>query len=926
MLSKKHGLMGRWLAGLTTVVAALIAVEAHAAEVGDNQAIYSSISPANIASGLRTSLSKVEVFGSPRLVHSHPNTFWDQDDIDHFKDMLKTSRELQLQFSELKSRMDERISKPLDIPAPQQGPDGAWLYPGDYFPPFPGAPAGENSLGRFRGYVYRDGDAISDLGTMYVLTGDEKYAKYAKDLLLAYSNSSHWGAHETLNYRNGMGISGMLLEEAIVIEKIARGYDLVYNSPAFSAEDHVRIHDELLRPLASEILYPGIADTDQTGSWSRQATNRGAIGGTAVLLAGYATDDQELVNAALYGIRTNLTKPDPVHVRQFPPPHDWIAATADHPSNGLLTVHFAPPAIPGGAWVEGSPSYAFYALCSMVNAAEAAWRHGLDLYSHNDHIFKSMFDYPILLSYPDMTTPAENDALRQSFFTGYIPTLYEYAYRRYRDPRYLAIINSPPERAYLASLNASLPRPKGRSSRYLSMTRAGSAPPSFLYDLNPNDLPGPMKLPSVNYPAVGFGVLRTPASNGNGIQNLTLSYGPSSSHGHPDKLHIDLFSFNDVLMPSPGVNYPYANNPLIDTWYHTTLGHNTLTVDETSQQYHSHDPRRPDVRADQIVFGPAESVGVQRAWSDSAYNGVTMDRALFLTGGYLADLFGAFSDSPHKYDLAWHIRGSPTLGLNLSPSPFRDPVANGYNVLTEVRASEPTEHAWSATMVQGDHSARLLAAGGFPTQAVIGEGGVYVDTTSNAPNKRPTAPTLIERRENVRSTIFGNVLDLSGDGYVKSVTQEGGIDSGFGLLRIETANGADLCFASYRPGRQTVGGLETDALQALVQMDRSHPRALYLGGGTVLKFGDWSLERSEAGLAYVEKASDGGYIVGNPSPVPATVTVKFAALDGLDAFDLDDQGRPAGKVDVQTGSPDGITIHLNASTRIEFLRSGKTGP
>ncbi len=34
-----------------------------------------------------------------------------------------------------------------------------------------------------------------------------------------------------------------------------------------------------------------------------------------------------------------------------------------------------------------------------------------------------------------------------------------------------------------------------------------------------------------------------------------------------------------------------------------------------------------------------------------------MDRAVFMTPNYLADIFGAFSDAPHKYDLAWHIRG-----------------------------------------------------------------------------------------------------------------------------------------------------------------------------------------------------------------------------------------------------------------------------
>ena len=435
------------------------------------------------------------------------------------------------------------------------------------------------------------------------------------------------------------------------------------------------------------------------------------------------------------------------------------------------------------------------------------------------------------------------------------------------------------------------------------MTGAGSAPPSVLYDLNPNELPGPMRLPSVNYPQVGFGVLRTAASNGEGIQNLTLSYGPSASHGHPDKLHIDLFSFGDVLMPSPGVNYPYSNNPLIDTWYHTTLAHNTLTVDETSQQFHPHDPRKPDVRADQTVFGPADSVGIQRAWSDSAYKGVTMDRSLFLTGAYLADLFGAFSDSPHEYDLAWHIRGSPNLSLNLSPAPFPDPVPNGYNALTDVKASDPTEHAWSAAMVQGDHSARLLAAGGFSTQAILGEGGVYVDFTSNAPNKRPTAPTLIERRENVRSTIFGNVLDLSGDGYVKSVTQEGGVDSGFGLLRIETANGADLCFASYRPGRHTVGGLETDALQAVVQMDGPHPRCGIFGGRNDLEIRRFFPRAKRGGIGLCRESFGWRLHPRQPVACPGDRDGEVCDLDGLDAFDLDDKGKPAGKVDVKAGRP-----------------------
>ena len=199
------------------------------------------------------------------------------------------------------------------------------------------------------------------------------------------------------------------------------------------------------------------------------------------------------------------------------------------------------------------------------------------------------------------------------------------------------------------------------------MFRIGDVPPSFLYDLNPNEKPAELEPVSVNYAAVGFGIFKVPSATALGIENLILSSGPSASHGHPDKLHLDLFAFDDILMPSPGINFPYANNPLLPNWYETTVAHNTLVVDQAVQEAHQHNRYKPDVRADQTVYGPAATMGVQRAWTDTAYPGVRMDRAVFLNGWYLADLFSAVSDHPHTYDLAWHIRGAPTSDLALAP-------------------------------------------------------------------------------------------------------------------------------------------------------------------------------------------------------------------------------------------------------------------
>lgn len=867
---------------------------------------------------------EVKAAGAPRVAAGHPNTLWDQTDIERMKALLRTNAAFRTLVGDLKSRMDERIGKPIDVPPPQKGPDGAWLYPGDYFPDFPGRPPTPDPVRKFARFFARDSEAVASLGLLYALTGDERYAKYARDLLIAYANLPRYGASKAIQYRYARGLSDQVLGDALGLETFARGYDLIYNAKALSAADRVRVHDELIQPLAWVMLYPEFVERDPGDNFMSQANNRGAIGAAAVLIAGYATDDQELVNAALYGTRTTLAKGEKAHYQTFPPPKDWVAATADHPSKGLLTVHLAKPSITGGMWVEGTPGYSLYALTGLVNAAEAAWRHGLDLYGQNDAILKYVFDFPLLLAYPDMSLPGENDSRRLWLHSLYYPALYEYGWSRYRDPHYLSIINPDGGPAPAATRAKGGVKRDAEGSRYLVHSWLPSAPPSFLFDLDPREKPPQRPLPSVNFPAVGYGVLRVPAAAGSGVENLTLSYGPPASHGHPDKLHIDLWALDDILMPSPGVQFPY-DLPMDAKWHWTTLAHNTLTVDETSQWHTANPNLKNPARADQSVFGPGETIGVQRAWSDNAYPGVTMDRALCLTGDYLADLFAAFSDAPHKYDLAWHVRGEPSSDLALADAPFPEPVANGYNAFTEVRRAPATSGPWSIAFRQGERSARLIAAGGTSTEPILGLGGVYADAEPNGRPVNPTAPTVIERRDQTSSTIFGNVLDYSGGatGAVKSVSQLGGRDSGFGLLRIETAVGEDLCYAAYRSGPHTAAGLETDALQALVQRQGAAPHSLYLGGGTSLKVGDAEIRRSAEGLAYIEATREGGYVVGNPSPTPATVTVTLKGLQGLKAFTLNDDGQAARAADVAWLPAGGVSARLEAGERIGLFPSGR---
>ena len=332
---------------------------------------------------------------------------------------------------------------------------------------------------------------------------------------------------------------------------------------------------------------------------------------------------------------------------------------------------------------------------------------------------------------------------------------------------------------------------------------------------------------------------------------------------------------NDVIMPDPGIIFPY-NDPLDKSWYHTTPGHNVLTIDEQSQKCF---PKTdPDPDAKQIVFGPAQTCGIQRASSSTTYLGVMQDRAIFFTPEYVADLFSAFSETSHTYDLGWHLRGDFATELKLEPLKFPKDVAVGYSALLDTQHAT-TDKAWTASFTTKGQFTRLVAESASGTEIITGNGFYRME------HKNEKTPAVYERRK-AKSVIFANAVDISGskEGCVKSVTQDGGLEAGYGLMKVETVKGTDLCFAAYRPGTYQAGGLETDAQQAFVQMDGATPRTLYLAGGKTLKIGAAVVQRSESGLAYVERLANGTYVVGNPSATEATVTVTLPGITGATPF------------------------------------------
>ena len=761
--------------------------------------------------------AKIEVVGQPRVAPGHPCTLWDQEDITQLKAMLGTSQALQAEVARLTKEVDRRIGQPLGVPEPGNLPPTRETY---------------------RVHAV-NAHTISDLGTMYALTGNVKDGEFCRQMLLAYARNyprfPHPDGWIERRYRSAQDgrLTGQFLEDGGWLIQVARGYDLVYNLPAWTDGERRLVRDDLFEAVAHEF----VADIVGTPSYLDQFHNRSVICNCGVLMAGYASDDAKLINLGLYG--KNGTK--------------------DKPTGGVFGAHCGPQCIDvDGMWNEGAMGYQFMALGALINDAEMLWRHGLDLYRYRNGLLKGLFDSPLLFVYPDLTAPATHDSGRTplllSWFTDCHHT-YEYAYLRYRDPRYLAIIN--------------------QTKPHLQLS-LHQGPTSVLFDRSPSDQPAALPCENANFIGVGYGLLRLPTPHG--TASLLLEYGPSRSHGHPSKLAIDLYAQEDVLLPDPGVVFPY-DYPLDATWYWTSPAHNVLVVDEKPQIYGGNRwkfPRNlPEPDAQQIVYGPAVTMGMQRAVSTTVYPGVAQDRALFFTPEYLADLYSAVSATPHKYDLAWHMRGELATDLPLKPMQFTEPVEAGYNALANVRHAL-ADQPWSATVTRAGHATRLLSAGGGATEVIVGDGSYRLASSDEK------TPAVFERRT-AAATLYGNVVDFSDNpnGCVNTIVQEGSLDAGYGLLKIETSHGTDLCFVAYRPGSHRAGPLETDAQQALVLTDGDTVRALYLGGGTALKVGAAVLTRQLPGLASIERLASGAYLVANPSPSETTITVQLPSFAGL---------------------------------------------
>jgi oligo-alginate lyase len=358
-----------------------------------------------------------------------------------------------------------------------------------------------------------------------------------------------------------------------------------------------------------------------------------------------------------------------------------------------------------GLWWEGSLGYHHYTMQGVWPLVEAASRAGLDLYS--EPAYRRLYEAPLAMALPNGDSPGFNDNAGGNI-RGYAP-LYELAYARWNQPEFGAVVAHTDRRSVQALLYGAAEVPKGR----LVPERS-----AFL-------------------PDAGFAMLR-----GGGI-GAALRFGMhGGGHGHPDKLNLVTFGAGSHLGLDPGsINYGV---PLHLEWYKSTVGHNTVAVDQANQ---SNEP------GELLGWGEENGWGWVHAAALKAYPGVALSRRVELSKGKLTDRFECQAAAARVFDWAFHVDGRVSSSLKLAAKEGPLGEANGYQHIRNVRWATTGGGWWIRWETKEGAALTLRMKGAAGTEVFVGEG----------PGRIPERmiPVVVVRRRGTE-TVFEAVHEISG--------------------------------------------------------------------------------------------------------------------------------------------------------------------
>lgn len=443
---------------------------------------------------------------------SHPRLLFNREGIAQLKERINRYDWAKAQWDALKKRADAALKEPINLPprggnwwhyyaCPKHGVSlrtgkqiGEWRWEhvcpvdNEVLQSDPTKPERDYDGVVIMSVHGRYANLVRDLGIVYQVTGDRRYAEKAKEILLAYAE--RYLSYPLHNIQGKPQIGGgrvgpQTLDESTWLIPMAQGADLIWET--LTEAERQTLTQKLFLPAAREVILPHKMGVHNIQCWKN----------SAVGLVGFLLGDEQLIKEAI-----------------------------DNPEQGYWT-QMRKGVSPDGVWWEGAWGYHFYTLSALWHLTEAARNCGINLYGVE---FRRMFDAPFKFMMPNWRLPAFNDSTEVALLTeigfarfGVTQPIYELAYARYRKPIYAELLARGERRSDFALWFGvgELPKPK------------------------------PLKWRSANYPASGYAILaKGDGEQATWICLKYGPHG--GWHGHPDKLNFVLYARGQVLAIDPG--------------------------------------------------------------------------------------------------------------------------------------------------------------------------------------------------------------------------------------------------------------------------------------------------------------------------------------------------------------------------------------
>ncbi|MDK9740997.1 heparinase II/III family protein [Vibrio sp. B516a] len=642
-------------------------------------------------------------------------------------------------------------------------------------------------------------------GRLFLITQEEKYAQFVKDLLAIYAEKYlTFDFHVQKNTNPTGRLFHQILNEHCWLMFTSLAYSCV--ASVMTEEERTAVVERIFEPMLDMFTVKYAHDFDRIH-------NHGIWAVAAVGICGLAIGKPEYLEMSVYG--------------------------QDRDDTGGFLAQISQLFAPSGYYMEG-PYYHRYAIRPTCVFAEVVHRHmpEVDIYNYKDKVIGNTVQAMLATAYPNGEFPALNDASRTMSITdmGVQVAVSVYSKHYGLDDNILGMAKI--QNAvwmHPCGLELSQAYDKAIADREIGMPFWPSV------ELNEG--------PTGNNGAQGF--IRMQDKTGD-VSQLVMNYGQHGmGHGNFDTLGITFFNRGQEVLREYGfcrwVNVePKFGGRYLDenkSYARQTIAHNAVTIDEQCQNGFDVD------RADSVHGLPhffkveGTEINGMSAFANDHYPNTDMQRSVFmlnldeLEAPLLLDLYRIEGEGEHQYDYSHQYDGQ-IVRTNFDYQSFGELNTLGddfgYQHLWKV-ASGKVQDTALVSWLQNNTYYTWLGTSSSAKQNGDNE-VIFTRTGANDPSFNLRSEPAFILRSKGESTLFASVLETHGyfnEEFEQSVNARGQVKN----IRVVGYNAVGSIVEI-----TTEKSLVTVMISNVLGADDQTPHQVELNGKTYSWNGFYSLE------------------------------------------------------------------------------------